>query len=428
METIITLPAALMVIRALNIRESEEPGQAWQSAILSTIALWVVALVYLLAVYSLLTQQRADFALTAYGGYAGILATMPGVFLTYLRMIVWPSGLSADYVRPILQLGDFRAWAPLALWLIVGIWAAVGLLRRDRRVLAPALFFIAIAPFSQLVPFWIMMADRYLYLPMIPLVGGLMYIAQRVTFSLFNYQIRSGLRIALAAIVLLAFGALTFHRAGLWGDSLRLWRDSLNKQPASPVAHFNYANALSYTNRPKEAANQYFITVGNGYPSLDEVRNLTSVLFSLGEQNKAEALMYAGIARWPDSDRLIAQMSLMLINSGRLGEAGVLLSPYLDNTEFSTEILEVLTLWAMRNNDTEAFWRFSQMLHSRDPGNSMYNQVVGFLNQRSGNRAAAAQHYYIAYKHATNPTERSQSCNRLMNISRQRGTVAFCDY
>ncbi|MDP8257045.1 MAG: hypothetical protein P9M14_14950 [Candidatus Alcyoniella australis] len=427
MEIIVTLPAALVLISLLDRRQERRAADAWQRALIDSMALWIVALIYLLGIRSMLTQDIGGDPLLDRGGSLGLLATMPGVFLSYVRMVFWPTGLAADYFRPILSLGDVRAWGPLLCWLALAAWTVRAVLRRDRRALVPALFAVTIAPVSQIVPFWVLMADRYLYLPMIPLIGLAVWLAQQLTALVSLPRARFRLRLALVVVALIALGSLTFVRAGLWGDNQKLWADTVSKQPQSAKARFNYAYGLRVQGKLDRASEQYLVALGLGGPDSNELAHLADTLSQLGEQQRAAQLIRDGLALWPANEKLRVMLALNLLNSGQIQQARLLLNPEARRPTRSVKLLEVLLLWAMLEREPEYLADYSRRLLELDPGNSMYHQVFGHLHQRAGQNAQAALDYFLAYRNAETDTVRQQACNRLMNLRSDRGTIHGCD-
>jgi len=93
--------------------------------------------------------------------------TMVPVFCGYLRMIVWPTGLSAIYAPAIHTTPDAAVLAAAVLLLTV-VLLSWRLYRFDRRFgYWPLFSALAILPVSQIIPLVTLMNDRYLYFPMI---------------------------------------------------------------------------------------------------------------------------------------------------------------------------------------------------------------------------------------------------------------------
>ena len=103
--------------------------------------------------------------------YVDRLLTSGRVFIQYLKMIAFPLNLSGDYdfnAIPIARLTDWDAW--IGLLLIAAIPAAAWRYRHTKWAVSFGLLFavIAMLPSSNwIVPISILMAERFLYLPLI---------------------------------------------------------------------------------------------------------------------------------------------------------------------------------------------------------------------------------------------------------------------
>ena len=128
---------------------------------------------------------------------------------------------------------------------VVLLLAAAVFRSRNRKAIFGALFFlIALLPVSQIIPLgWSMVSDRYTYLPMI----GICFLVAAGISRLQTVPPRGrALLVAVAAIVLVAFGALTFGRCRVWKDSLTLWTDAVSHHPSSRAYYglgFEYGKA-----------------------------------------------------------------------------------------------------------------------------------------------------------------------------------------
>ncbi len=100
--------------------------------------------------------------------------TAISVIARYLRLAVWPAKLSVDYSYSEIPLArgsleDWLAWTTVAVVVVI-----VGLLYRWNRI---AFFFasfaaLTILPTANLLfPIGAIMAERFLYLPLVGLVG-----------------------------------------------------------------------------------------------------------------------------------------------------------------------------------------------------------------------------------------------------------------
>jgi hypothetical protein len=169
------------------------------------------------------------------GALASLLLAAKLPFL-YLANIVWPADLHLLYSPAIPDPRAPADWLPLlALAIVTGFLVRVS---RQRALLAIGgiAFFVLLAPTLGLIPFQLLMADRYAYLPM----AGIALAIAGLFRSASEPRGPSG-KVALAAAVLLAI-ALAFvarREALAWRNSETLWTRELSRDATHADAWFN---------------------------------------------------------------------------------------------------------------------------------------------------------------------------------------------
>lgn len=151
------------------------------------------------------------------------LRTSSTVIPRYLSIVVAPFGLQTYYAVP-LRASWLDPGVLAAVVLIVALAATAVLLalRRRRGGFWIAWFFITLSPMLNLVPFPALMADRYLY---IPLVGPLVLLAWGAK-ALAARQARLGPALPVAAVLaIVTCTVLTIRRVPTFHDELGLWAD-----------------------------------------------------------------------------------------------------------------------------------------------------------------------------------------------------------
>ncbi|HZV80594.1 MAG TPA: tetratricopeptide repeat protein [Geobacteraceae bacterium] len=192
-----------------------------------------------LALLSQSTEYDGGGRTGFHGGSLGATVfTMLPVYATYVRMIVWPSGLSVVYA-PQIRTGVDPAVISAALALVLLTAGAVRLYRYNR-----GLFFWAAAipvgllPVSQFIPLVTLMNDRYLYFPMLGVAACCGYLLERILA-----RAAAGTRplvVAVCALLLATCGFLSLQRSRVWQNSSILWKDATTKQPASAVGWYMF--------------------------------------------------------------------------------------------------------------------------------------------------------------------------------------------
>jgi tetratricopeptide (TPR) repeat protein len=171
------------------------------------------------------------------------LYTQAWAVARYLRLLVWPSGLTFDYGDRVLAgARGIPGALILSLLMVVTVWAWT----RARWLwlgFLGAWFFVLIAPSSSVVPITTeIAAERRVYLASAALVLlfvlGVRWLRDR-TRAIPTHE-----RLVLGALVVI-FGALTFSRGLLYAEPERLFRDNIRKTPQNPRAHVSLALTLA---------------------------------------------------------------------------------------------------------------------------------------------------------------------------------------
>jgi protein O-mannosyl-transferase len=191
-------------------------------------------------IFFLRASGRAGGAGLEYWGgslYATLL-TVIRVYMWYFKQLIYPT--------PIAQyFGAFDISTSLLDWRVVVALAVVGtvliagaaVLKKDR-LMAFAVFsyFAALAPVSQIIPHHELLADHYLYLPIVSfsLLVALVVnaVGQRGTRP---RQIAYGL----VSVFVVVLGGLTVSRNRDWKDELSVWEANYRAVPYSPRASYN---------------------------------------------------------------------------------------------------------------------------------------------------------------------------------------------
>lgn len=304
-----------------------------------------------------LKSQAPEFSGGRTGYHGGspwtTFLTMLPVLMRYLGMLFWPANLSAVYNPPIRTGVD---WAvALSALAVIGLCTAGYCLFRARKDLFfwGALFFIGLAPVSQVVPLVTLINDRYLYFPML---GSAAFLVA-MTFSAVEKlpaPYRKGVAAALC-LPLLILPPLSFKRAEVWHDSFTLWSDAVARDPANPVALRALGGAYQRIGRLEAALPYYqralaldpfnadvldnisciYLNLGGFDQALPHIlrlnehhprfangyRSLGYYHFLTGDLPKAEAAFQKSLSLEPDSDFALRQLGHIYFRLGRAGLA-----------------------------------------------------------------------------------------------------------
>jgi tetratricopeptide (TPR) repeat protein len=271
-----------------------------------------------------LVSQSAEYGgggRTSYHGGSPLATffTMLPVLVRYLRMIVWPSGLSAAYAPAIKTAPDLEVvLAGLLLLLLAG--AALLLFRRERQLF----FWLALAPLGilpvvQIVPLITLMNDRYLYFPMVGLAPFVVLGCERLLERYWPGLRRAG--IGGGALIVLVLGTVASQRVAVWHDATTLWRDAVPKAPHSFMANYVLATIEVKAGRLAQARPllETLRAMDPDNPKVTEVWG--HFYYQSGDMERAAAAYGAAIAKNPR--RKIPQLYLgnIYLSQGKVGPA-----------------------------------------------------------------------------------------------------------
>jgi protein O-mannosyl-transferase len=256
------------------------------------------------------------------------LITQPYVAALYLKMFLWPSGLSADYdLAPFTTTDDARFWFGFLFATLFIAGSIVACFFPRTRLIAFGLlwFLVALLPTS-LYPLAEVMNDHRIFLPFIGLVIATAGLASPLISRKGPYPIAT--KVAAVCAVLLFFSAngyATSLRNKVWKSEESLWRDVATRSPGNARGLMNYGvvlmengdltGALDYFHRAEALAPQYPVLLINLAVAEGTINQPAKA-----EQHFLEALRLAPSI--PDSYTYYARW---LLSQSRLAEARELL-------------------------------------------------------------------------------------------------------
>jgi len=251
-ESAITLPAILMLEMAVTEGGIRKVRESWRRfAVLAMTGIAYLTLrVYVLGGLGIPPNgQYLNGTLTLFERWL----TSGRVFLQYFKLILAPVQIASDYdfnSIPVAGIGDWDAWLGLAL--VAGA-IVLGLnFIKVRRVVTIGIlfFFIALLPVSNwIMPIALLMAERFLYLPMFgfALLAGLIWA---------GIQQRGPRRLVAGGFVTLAVLLCVSHNY-VWQDTLTFHENAVRTVPNNARARLGYGFALLRMNKVTEAKEQF---------------------------------------------------------------------------------------------------------------------------------------------------------------------------
>ncbi|MBL7223562.1 MAG: hypothetical protein ISS72_06905 [Candidatus Brocadiae bacterium] len=260
------LPAVLGLIVLLS---RDEKGTAVWRRLRVCVPHGLVAAA-MVAVHFHVAQQAGVVKPTALGQR---VASMPWAFATYWRLLFLPVHLSTPHARPPVSWADEFGVAVASLAAFVAVLALVWWSAPLRRtaVLWLGWWFLLLLPVSQIIPLSMLVAERYLYMP---IVGACAFGA-----ALLGDLAKARRRLVVAcAVAVLALMAVTTHaRNRVWANSREFWHDGVAKWPGAPVPRIGLAAVYIENGSPLRAWRLYMDVLlpgGTAWSERDEHRSL----------------------------------------------------------------------------------------------------------------------------------------------------------
>ncbi|GFE62149.1 tetratricopeptide repeat protein [Geobacter sp. AOG2] len=182
------------------------------------------------------------------------IENVPIAYVTYIGKIFWPHNLAMLYPLP----QSIPLWHVISslffLLLVSGVTIRAA---RTYPYLAVGWFWflVTLVPVIGLVQVGLQaMADRYMY---IPLTGIGIMVAWGVRESTKSLPHREGVLALLAATVIIASAAVTFHQIGFWRDSITLYRHTLQVTTDNYIIHDNLGLSLERAGNLDAAIREY---------------------------------------------------------------------------------------------------------------------------------------------------------------------------
>ncbi|HAD81449.1 MAG: hypothetical protein A2509_00260 [Candidatus Edwardsbacteria bacterium RIFOXYD12_FULL_50_11] len=163
--------------------------------------------------------------------------TMLRAALDYVRLLFLPLWLRVDYGYDLsTSLLDWRVLGSLAILTIISLLAVRDI--KGSRFLAFGWLWLVVGllPVSNLLPLTALLAERFLYLPVIGF-------AVWAGFLLGGIRSQKIFQMVMITLILLMAG-LSIRRNIEWQEPLKFWRTETERSPNSYIAHGNLGNIL----------------------------------------------------------------------------------------------------------------------------------------------------------------------------------------
>jgi len=252
-EMAVTFPVVILLFDFARSRATGLSTRNWAANLRKEIRLYIplfmIATAY--SLFALLVKNPAVSGLERVQYIGGSLLsstlTMLRVFTYYIRLLFFPTPLSADYsynafpasTSLFSPVTTFLSFLFLTALFVLGVF----LILRRRYLLGFAIifFFISLGPVSQIVPTPEPIAERFLYLPsfsfalIVSLCFLYLFALNRLKFAAY-----SGL-----AVLVVIFSLMSAKRGAEWRDTFTLFASAAETYPACARAQYALAQECS---------------------------------------------------------------------------------------------------------------------------------------------------------------------------------------
>jgi len=294
-------------------REPIKPWISLLAAAAAVVGAFIIARFALQPEVSQIFRERPRYL---GGTFSTAIMTEPRLWAHLVLSALWPARLSADYMPQ--DLGGItisRALFGLGLFLVFQAFLSW---KSRLALLGSVIFWLGLAPVSNFIPLYRVLADRFLYLPMagfaLILCAGLSLVQMR-RGPFFTLSI-------LWAAATLTLVPLAWQRQHVFSTSLNLWSDTIAKSPTSDTAADNLGYACYEAARYQEAldAFQRAINLTNGKMA-DAWAGAALTLEKVGESQRADKALSRAIevdAAYAYPQKLLEALVVNQTNADRL--------------------------------------------------------------------------------------------------------------
>lgn len=324
--TLVTLPLILLLFDYWPLgRWADAPRDARWRLVREKLPLFAMSAAA--SVVTFLAQQRGGGVRTMTElSLSSRLGNAPMAYANYIGKMLWPAKLAVFYPHPV----SIPAWQVLAaVVLLVAVTVLVVRSAHSRPYLLMGwLWYLAVlVPMIGLVQVGRQaMADRYTY---VSFIGLFVMIAWGVSDGLRAWVQRRGgagrpgtsLLAAVSLVVIVVLAGCTWRQAGLWRDSVTLWKHALSVTGGSSLAYYNLGTAYAKNGNYAEAieASKQAIRLNPDYA--DAYNNLGAAYGRLGKYAEAVEALKQAIRVNPNSADAHFNLGADYHRLGRFAEA-----------------------------------------------------------------------------------------------------------
>jgi Tfp pilus assembly protein PilF len=317
----------------------------------------------------------------------------------YLGKLFYPVNLTFSYPKWVIEPTNPLNYTWLLLCLVTawGIWHWRKKLQRGS-VAAVAFFIVALSPmigfFSCYTYIYTYVADHYQYVASIGPIT--LFVAIGCIAVKRSGKYANAISVASVVLILSTLGTLTWRQCHIYKDRETLWRDIIEKNPGSLMAHLNLGIEYRRQGKLDEAIGQLkrLLQLSPDYPKAHY--NLGVVYLDKGDLDEASSCFLRVLEIEPNHAEAYNGLGLVFYKQGRFDTA---ISYFQRALQIEPE------LSGAHNNLGNAFMSqgdFEQAMHHyseairMEPGFAMAHYNLGSLLDRKGSLDEAIREYIKA--------------------------------
>ena len=267
-EMAITLPA-IILLYDLMLRDADRDQPTFKQLLnilkkrASIYSGYIAVTLFYLFLRFFLFHNPGESLKSSYGSLLERIIYLPGHIFSFIRLIIFPTNLSADYVFSYPQ-SFFNSMNLVGFAVVMGLAGSSFFLYRYSKEIFFGIWwcFITLIPVSNLIEIYHPLAERYLYLPLI----GFCLVVPIIVYGLVGRLITKPptakmVSLILILVMLCIYSTATIARNPDWQDNFRLWSKTVETSPNSLVARAGLGLAYQDRGMLDEAREQFEITI-----------------------------------------------------------------------------------------------------------------------------------------------------------------------
>ena len=320
------------------------------------------------------------------------------VLASYLKLLFFPVNLNADYIVPVAS-SPWDMSCILSLLLIISI-AVIGyrLFFHSKLLFFSLLwFFVALLPVLNIVPIGNIMAERYLYIPVIGFcIMGSYFIMHMSALRLQPFHISVWV---LTLSILFGFVWQTSSRSRDWRDEFTLWSKIIAREPNSYKAHSSLGILLIKRGQEEEGISelQTSLSMNPSYP--DAHNNMGTLYEQKGMYDDAAKEYRCALRLNPNLSEAHYNLGNTYLKTSNYAKAVAEYKLYLSGKGGHPAVLYNLGVAYMKQEMLDESIMAFQKSSRWNPMNADTHNNLGVLFARKGQLSNAIREFRAALKY-----------------------------